>query len=143
MSFGFAEGLHADPVLQKIKSELGEEYLVDFAVQTPVDAEKIRNYKGIIKNSPGDSLIASINEALNSIPIPLWSGSNGWVVSPEKSTSGFPILANDTHIGFGQPAVWYEAHMEYPGNSFYGHHIAGIPFGILGNNRFCGWGFTM
>ncbi len=143
MSFGFAEGLHADPVLQKIKSELGEEYLVDFAVETPADAEKIRNHKGIIKNSPGDSLIASINEALNGIPIPLWSGSNCWVVSAKKSKSGYPILANDTHIGFGQPAVWYEAHMEYPGNGFYGHHIAGIPFGFLGNNRFSGWGLTM
>jgi penicillin amidase len=33
--------------------------------------------------------------------------------------------------------------MEYPGNSFYGHHIAGIPFGLLGNNRFSGWGLTM
>lgn len=143
MSFGFAEGLHADPVLQKIKSELGEEYLVDFAVETPSDAEKTGNYNGSIKNSPGDSLIASINQALDKIPVPLWSGSNGWVVSAEKSKSGYPILANDTHIGFGQPAVWYEAHLEYPGNSFYGHHIAGIPFGLLGNNRFSGWGLTM
>ena len=65
------------------------------------------------------------------------------MISADKSTSGFPILANDTHIGFGQPAVWYEAHLEYPGYSFYGHHIAGIPFGMLGNNRFCGWGITM
>jgi penicillin amidase len=143
MAFGFAEGLHADPVLQKIKSELGEEYLIDFAMESPANAEKIKSFKGTIKKSPGDSLIASINEALNEIPVPLWSGSNGWVVSAEKSKSGFPILANDTHIGFGQPAVWYEAHMEYPGNSFYGHHVAGIPFGLLGNNRFSGWGLTM
>jgi penicillin amidase len=143
MSFGFAEGLRADPVLEKIKTEYGEAYLTDFAVETPADAERIKNFKGTIKNAKGDSLIAAIHETLNEIPIALWKGSNGWVVSAEKSKSGFPILANDTHIGYGQPAVWYEAHMEYPDGSFYGHHAAGIPFGLLGNNRFSGWGLTM
>jgi penicillin amidase len=143
MSFGFAEGLRADPVLQKIRTELGEEYLADFALASPPDAVKIKNYKGNVRNSPGDSLIASIHQALNQIPIPLWSGSNGWVVSGDRTASGKPVLENDTHIGFGQPAVWYEAHLEYPGESFYGHHIAGIPFGLLGNNRFSAWGLTM
>lgn len=143
MSFGFAEGLRVDPVLQKIKTELGDNYLRDFAVETPPDAEKLKSFSGPVKKAPGDSLISAIHEALNQIPVPLWSGSNGWVVSAEKSTTGFPILANDTHIGFGQPAVWYEAHLEFPGNSFYGHHIAGIPFGLLGNTRYSGWGLTM
>lgn len=143
MSFGFAEGLHADPVLQKIATEYGAEYLADFAIQTPHDAVRIRSYKGAVRESSGDSLIATLDEALSSIPVPLWSGSNGWVVSGERTQSGYPVLENDTHIGFGQPAVWYEAHMEYPGKSFYGHHIAGIPFGLLGNNRYSGWGLTM
>ncbi|MFN3839481.1 MAG: penicillin acylase family protein [Cyclobacteriaceae bacterium] len=143
MSFGFAEGFHADPVLEKIKSDWGENYLSPLAVQTPPDAVQIKNFNGPVNTKPDDKLIASINEAIEKIPVPLWQGSNGWVVSAEKSASGYPILANDTHIGFSQPAVWYEAHLEYPGFSFYGHHIAGIPFGLLGNNRFCGFGLTM
>ena len=143
MSFGFAEGFHADPVLEKIKSDWGENYLGPLAVQTPPDAVQIKNFNGPVNTKPGDKLIASINQAIKKIPVPLWQGSNGWVVSAEKSASGYPILANDTHIGFSQPAVWYEAHLEYPGFSFYGHHIAGIPFGLLGNNRFCGFGLTM
>ncbi|MEQ8302510.1 MAG: penicillin acylase family protein [Cyclobacteriaceae bacterium] len=142
MSFGFAEGLRVDPVLEKIRRQYGPHYLADLALQAPPETEAIRNYAGTPQGST-DQLISSINEALNLIPIPLWTGSNGWVVSSEKSASGKPILANDTHIGFGQPAVWYEAHIEYPGFSFYGHHIAGIPFGLLGNNRFSGWGLTM
>lgn len=143
MSFGFAEGFHADPVLQKIKTEWGEEYLKDLAVKTPDDAVIIKNFNGPIKTKSNDQLIAAINDALATLPVPLWQGSNGWVVSAEKSTTGAPLLANDTHIGYGQPAVWYEAHIEYPGFSFYGHHLAGIPFGLLGNNRFCGVGLTM
>jgi len=143
MSFGFAEGLRVDPVLQKIRTELGEEYLKDFAVQTPPDAVLLKNFSGQPKTSAHDSLISFLNESLDQLPVPLWQGSNGWVVAADKSKSGFPILANDTHIGFGQPAVWYEAHMEYPGYSFYGHHLAGIPFGLLGNNNFSAWGLTM
>lgn len=143
MSFGFAEGFHADPALEKIKNEWGEKYLAVLAVQTPPDAELIKNFNGPVKSSSADKLISSINQTISQIPVPLWQGSNGWVVAAEKSESGYPILANDTHIGYSQPAVWYEAHLEYPGFSFYGHHLAGIPFGLLGNNRFCGFGLTM
>lgn len=143
MSFGFAEGLRADPVLEKIKNELGSEYLKDLAVQTPANAVRIQNFDGDGKVKATDSLIAFFDEALNKIPVPLWQGSNGWAIAGDRTASGMPILSNDTHIGFAQPAVWYEAHLEYPGYKFYGHHIAGIPFGLLGQNHFAGWGLTM
>lgn len=143
MAFGFAEGIRADPVLEKIRRELGAEYLKDLAIQTPPDAEIIKNFSGAVKTLGTDSLIAFFSEALEKIPVPLWQGSNGWVIAGDRTTSGLPILANDTHIGFAQPAVWYEAHIEYPGFRFYGHHIAGIPFGLLGQNDFCAWGLTM
>jgi penicillin amidase len=143
MSFGFAEGFKADPVLQKIKTEWGEKYLQDFAIETPKDAERIKSFQGPSKKLPADSLIVTVGDALAQLPIPLWQGSNGWVIAGNRTASGFPILANDTHIGYSQPAVWYEAHIEYPGFSFYGHHLAGIPFALLGNNRFSGWGLTM
>ena len=37
----------------------------------------------------------------------------------------------------------YEAHLECPGFSFYGNHAAGIPFALIGHNRFAAWGLTM
>lgn len=143
MSFGFAEGLRIDPVLEKIKTELGAEYLKDLAVQTPANAVRIKNFNGKGNIPSTDSLISFLTDALEKIPVPLWQGSNGWAVAGNRTASGQPILANDTHIGFAQPAVWYEAHLEYPGYRFYGHHIAGIPFGLLGQNHFAGWGLTM
>ncbi len=143
MSFGFAEGIKIDPILEKIRTELGEEYLKDLAVQTPGNAVKIRSFHGPSKKLTNDSLIATLSKALEKLPVPLWNGSNGWVIAGSRTVSGLPILANDTHFQFSQPAVWYEAHLEYPGFSFYGHHLAGIPFGLLGNNKFCGWGLTM
>jgi penicillin G amidase len=53
------------------------------------------------------------------------------------------LFCNDTHIGFAQPSVWYEAHLEYPGFSYYGNHLAGIPFGLVGHTRHHSIGLTM
>lgn len=141
IAFGFAEGLKIDPVLELIKSKWGGEYLKDLAVNSPSNAVRIPSFKGEAKVQ--SEIISAIHEALTQLPIPPLVGSNGWAISGDKTKSGKPILENDTHIGYGQPAVWYEAHMEYPGFSFYGHHMAGIPFGLLGQNSFCGWGITM
>jgi penicillin amidase len=128
-------------VLEKIKKQWGPAYLADLALHTPPDALHIKNYPGTAATA--GKLVASIAQALQHLPVAQWQGSNAWVVAGSKSASGKPILANDTHIGFAQPAVWYEAHLEYPGHSFYGHYLAGIPFALLGNNRFCGFGLTM
>ena len=143
MSLGFAEGMKVDPVLEKIRTELGEAYLNDLAVHSPPNAVRIKSYKGPAKRMAADPLITGLHKALGQLPIPLWVGSNGWVIAGNRTKSGLPILANDTHIGFSQPAVWYEAHMEYPGVRLYGHYLAGVPFAFLGNNDFCGWGLTM
>ena len=35
-------------------------------------------------------------------------GSNSWVVGPEKSSTGKPLLANDPHLGVGIPGIWHQ-----------------------------------
>ncbi|MEN9444840.1 MAG: hypothetical protein RIS47_1730, partial [Bacteroidota bacterium] len=37
----------------------------------------------------------------------------------------------------------FEAYLECPGFSYYGNHLAGIPFGLIGHNRFMSVGLTM
>ncbi len=70
-------------------------------------------------------------------------GSNSWVLAPSRSKSGKAILANDPHIGFTNPSVWYEAHMKYGTFENYGYHMPLIPFPMLGHNADRGWGITM
>jgi penicillin amidase len=41
-------------------------------------------------------------------------GSNNWVISGERTTSGKPLLANDPHLGLGTPAIWFYAHLKSP-----------------------------
>ena len=70
-------------------------------------------------------------------------GSNSWVLSGDKTASGKPILANDPHIAFTNPSIWYEAHIKCKDLENYGYHLPPIPFPLLGHNEERGWGMTM
>ncbi|MEO8249544.1 MAG: penicillin acylase family protein, partial [Burkholderiales bacterium] len=69
-------------------------------------------------------------------------GSNNWVIAPERSTTGRPILANDPHRAHGAPSLRYVAHISAPGMDVIG---AGEPFlpGIsIGHNGTIAFGLT-
>ncbi len=70
------------------------------------------------------------------------SGSNGWIVHGSRTKSGKPILANDPHLRFGAPILWYLAHMEAPGLRLTGATVPGVPFMVLGHNGSIAWGMT-
>jgi penicillin amidase len=142
MAFTFAMGVKTDPLVTKMARELGNDYLAALSVQTLPEHYKIEvNYP--------DSLLApktekpSLISMLDKLPVPLLEGSNSWVISGSRTASGQVLFANDTHIGFSSPSVWYEAHIEYPGFSFYGNHLAGLPFGLVGHSRNHSVGLTM
>ena len=138
MSFGFADGFRVDPLSSKIAATLGLEYLNDIGLHTIYDSTYIKSYF-----KPEAQELTMLTHILENLPIPLIVGSNSWIIGPEKSATGNAIFENDTHIGFSQPSVWYEAHIEYPGTSLYGHYLAGLPFAILGHNKYAAWGMTM
>ncbi len=69
-------------------------------------------------------------------------GSNNWVLSGNKTYSGKPLLANDPHLEFTQPAKWYEMHLKGGRFNVSGVYLAGIPLPVIGQNENCAWGFT-
>ncbi|MFQ6675003.1 MAG: penicillin acylase family protein [Fidelibacterota bacterium] len=69
-------------------------------------------------------------------------GSNNWVISGERTVSGKPILANDPHLPYSQPATWYEMHLVGGRFNVSGACLAGIPVPVLGQNEAAAWGFT-
>ncbi len=69
-------------------------------------------------------------------------GSNAWVVSGKWTRSGKPILANDPHLEFSMPGIWYQAHIEAPGLNVAGVTIPGLPCVIIGHNERIAWGVT-
>lgn len=70
------------------------------------------------------------------------TASNSWLLGGRHTATGRPILANDPHLGFQAPNLWYLAHIEAPGLSVTGATVPGVPFTILGHNDRIAWGFT-
>src|SRR5690606_2863354 len=143
MAFTFAPQLKTDPLLTKIARELGPEYLKVLSVNSLPEHHKIPVH---LPDNSASSLIKyndGITAIMEKLPVPAFMGSNAWVIAPEKSASGKTLFANDTHIGFSSPSVWYEAHIEYPGFSFYGNFLAGVPFPLIGHSRNHSYGLTM
>ena len=68
--------------------------------------------------------------------------SNVWVVDGRHTATGKPILANDPHLGFGAPGIWYLARITTPNLTLAGATVAGVPFHILGQNDRVAWGMT-
>jgi len=139
VSFSFALAYRTDPVLEKIAREYGADYLSALAIDYTAGTERIPVFPKNVKSALGSEIVA----LLDALPTPLWEGSNSWVVAPSRSKSGQVVFANDTHIAFAQPAVWYEAHLEYPNYSFYGNFFAGVPYALIGHTREHAWGLTM
>ncbi|MGH7711654.1 MAG: penicillin acylase family protein, partial [Gemmatimonadaceae bacterium] len=70
-------------------------------------------------------------------------GSNNWVVSGAKTTTGKPILANDPHRAITNPAVRYITHLVAPGWNVIGAGEPASPGVAIGHNDRIAFGLTV
>jgi len=70
------------------------------------------------------------------------NGSNNWAVSGSKTRSGYPILANDPHLGLNLPSIWYLVQLNAPGVNVFGATLPGSPGVVIGFNDSIAWGVT-
>jgi len=83
------------------------------------------------------------NAFLNPVaPRGLAGASNAWAASPDRSASKGTLLANDPHLGFTAPAIWYLARMELQSGGVIGGSIPGIPTIMAGRSENLAWGLT-
>ena len=68
--------------------------------------------------------------------------SNAWAAAPSRSASGGTLLANDPHLGFSAPAIWYLARLELASGGIIGGTIPGVPAVLTGRSADLGWGLT-
>lgn len=69
-------------------------------------------------------------------------GSNAWAISGAHTASGKPLLANDPHLEYSLPGIWYMTHIEAPEIDVSGVSLPGAPGVIIGHNRRVAWGIT-
>lgn len=140
MAFSFAAAHKIDPLLTEIKEKLGADYLNDLALTNVANTTLIRNENNAEITA---EIATALQKMYTQLPISPFIGSNSWVLGPEKTKNGKVIFANDPHIGFAQPAVWYESHIKTPDYEMYGFNLALTPFPLLGHNRNYAYGLTM
>ncbi|WP_299961914.1 penicillin acylase family protein [uncultured Roseobacter sp.] len=68
--------------------------------------------------------------------------SNAWAAAPSRSASGGTLLANDPHLGFSAPSIWYLARLELETGGVIGATIPGMPLVLSGRSEALGWGLT-
>ena len=68
--------------------------------------------------------------------------SNAWAAAPDRSAAGGSLLANDPHLDFTAPTVWYLARLELASGGVIGATIPGIPAILIGRSAKLGWGVT-
>jgi penicillin amidase len=71
------------------------------------------------------------------------TGSNNWVVAPERTTTGRPILADDPHRGHAVPSLRYIAHLVAPGLNVIGAGEPALPGISIGHNERIAFGLTI
>ncbi len=75
-------------------------------------------------------------------------GSNDWVIAGDRTVTGMPILADDTHLGIQLPSIWYEVGLHCRPVSpecrlnVTGFSFAGLPGVVIGHNDRIAWGVT-
>jgi penicillin amidase len=103
----------------------------------PVVVDSLREHVEALRQIPliGESITGDIGKA----------GSNWFIISGEHTDSGFPILANDPHLGLDMPSTFTKENLviRSEGVAVSGVVFAGTPLVILGCNlRIC-WGGTV
>lgn len=68
--------------------------------------------------------------------------SNAWAAAPSRSAARGTLLANDPHLGFTAPSIWYLARMELASGGVIGASVPGTPVILLGRSERVAWGMT-
>jgi penicillin amidase len=90
-----------------------------------------------------ESVIKMMNDVIKPFGDLKFVGSNNWAINGSKSSTGYPIVAGDPHLGHQAPSVWYEAHIVVPGElDVTGTTFPGLPAVLIGHNDHIAYSFT-
>ena len=138
LSFGWKVDLTAADVLYKFgEARYREAFAIDHNLPIPEFADGLKSV-----GRYGDLLAETFNRIKMITGIAPSPASNNWVVSGRKSTTGKPLLANDTHMELTNPSLWWQVHLACPGFEVAGYSIPGLPGISVGHNRHVAWGIT-
>jgi penicillin amidase len=141
----------------KMYKQLGEEKAKDLFLEYPSKHPFIvpePSSRETLLDADAQMVGGKVEPNSSTLPAISWTqtgplvGSNSWVISGTRTTTGSPLLANDPHLGIQMPSIWYEVGLhcqpisEVCSSNVTGFTFAGAPGVIIGHNSNIAWGFT-
>ena len=125
---------------------------VPAALRSAATGASSRDVADALGSASAQDAYAAVGRALGAVPALMGRGegigSNSWVVGPQRSATGKPLLANDPHLAPGIPGIWYQVGLHCRQKSeqcpldVAGFSFSGVPGVVIGHNDRIAWGFT-
>ncbi len=148
MALDLSSHLQSEVLRARTSLVLPEDRVLDILPDAPGDGlVELPEYAALFPSLSRDFALAAsapdISDPLMPVnPIPFGGASNAWAADPSRSATGSTLLANDPHLGFTAPSIWYLARLELADGGVIGGTIPGIPAVLAGRNARVGWGVT-
>ncbi|MEL6551249.1 MAG: penicillin acylase family protein [Pseudomonadota bacterium] len=144
MALRVASHLEEEVLRARVSLALSEERMMDILPEYPgTGVAALPDYASL---APGTLPFVAPRRVASPLsparPRGFGGASNAWAAAPERSASGGTLLANDPHLGFSAPALWYLARIELEGGGQIGGTIPGLPLVLVGRSADLGWGLT-
>ena len=148
LNFGLAVNLQEEIAALVLAQRVGSDklaWLLPTYPDEPLPFEETAKLEGLKLSGqiPGlaavDSAAAQV-AALNMLGV---AASNNWAISGNRTRSGKPLMANDTHLPLSMPSFWNFIQIRSPKFQAAGVTVAGVPAVVAGFNGKLGWGMTM
>ncbi|MFN3970705.1 MAG: penicillin acylase family protein [Gemmobacter sp.] len=145
MALQLSSHLEAEVLRARTSLLLSPERLADILPDDPNDAiTALPQYGDLVPGvEPGLAPTRMAEDPLSPFKrLPFAGASNAFAAEPRRSAAGGTLLANDPHLGFSAPAIWYLARLELQSGGVIGGTIPGMPVILTGRSDALGWGLT-
>lgn len=145
MALQLSGGLEQEVIRARLSLALPEGRVLDILPEAPgTGVAALPDYASLMGAPlPPAQFAARADDPLSPFPrLPFAGASNAWVAAPTRSAAGGTLMANDPHLGFSAPAIWYLARMELSTGGVIGGTIPGAPIVLVGRSDQLAWGNT-
>ncbi|HMO08796.1 MAG TPA: penicillin acylase family protein [Paracoccaceae bacterium] len=145
MALQLSSHLEAEVLRARVSMLLSPARLADILPDDPNAAvTALPRYGAVVPGVvPGPAPLRLAEDRLSPFPrLPFGGASNAFAAAPRRSAAGGTLLANDPHLGFTAPAIWYLARLDLSTGPVIGGTIPGMPAILTGRSESIGWGLT-
>lgn len=140
MAWDLAGSWEDEIALHKLRGKVSHEMLMELYPHLDMQTSYVFDS---VKTTILSFNLLDAAENLHKLGVEGFSASNNWAVTASKSANGKALMANDMHLGFGLPGIWYQIHQEVEGSfRVSGVALPGAPIVVAGHNEFFAWGMT-